>query len=222
MNKMDSPVIPNVFATSKKKFMERFNKVVRLSKKIQIDFMDGCFVKSNSLGVQEIPSLFKYGKAFEAHLMVKRPLPYISKLKKKGFAKVIFHIESIKNQEEAWSAINSIKKMRMTPCIALNPKTPLTKITIYLKKVRHIMFMGINPGKEGQKLDPEVLKKIRALRRIDPKVKIQVDGGVNDKTAAKLARAGCNYLNTGSFVGDAKYPKKAKKILENQFEKGIK
>jgi len=219
---MGSPIILNVFATTKKKFMERFKKVVPVARKIQIDIMDGYFVNARSLSVQDKPNLYRYGKSFEVHLMVSRPSWYIAKLKKKGCNKIIFHVESRKDEEEVWKTINEIKKLYMIPCLALNPETPLKAITPYLEKVRYIMFMGITPGSEGQRFKPDVYKKIKALRKLDPTVKIQVDGGVNDKTASKLAKAGCTYLNTGSFVGEAEDPKKAKKILEREFKKGLK
>jgi len=217
-----SKIIPTILASTKKKFLERLKKIVPVSEKIQIDIMDGRFVPKRSVRAQEIPSLYKYGKTFEAHLMVNRPSWYISKFKKKGFTKIIFHIESRKNHEEILKTINEIKLNYMVPCIAINPKTPVKKVFPYLTKVRQVLIMGVNPGKEGQKLKSGTLQKIKELRKKDSKLKIQIDGGVNSKTASKLAKAGCNYLNTGSFVSEAEDPKAAIKTLEKEFEKGLK
>ncbi len=217
-----SRIIPTIFAAKRQAFIQRFKRIVQISQKIQVDIMDGRFVAKRSLGVQEIPSLFKYGRVFEAHLMVNRPSWYITKLKKKGFSKIIFHIETRKSREETLKTINQIKGNYMVPCIAINPETPISEITPFLGKVRNVLVMGVKPGKEGQKLRQESVKKIKELRKKYPNLKIQIDGGVNEKTAAGLARAGCDYLNTGSFVGDADDPKQAIKVLENEFEKGWK
>ena len=72
-----------------------------------------------------------------------------------------------------------------------------------------ILFLGVHPGKEHQTLIPSTIKKVRELRKFNKKIKIQVDGGVNEKTAPKLFKAGANYLNSGSFTYNAKNPKGA-------------
>jgi len=87
-------IIPTIFSKNKKQFNERFNKLIKISKNIQIDFMDGKFVKAKSVQLSQIPNLKKYKNNFEAHLMVKNPESWITKLKQKGFKKIIFHYSS--------------------------------------------------------------------------------------------------------------------------------
>ena len=89
-------IIPTIFATNKSDFDKRFNLLRKISKNLQIDFMDGKLVDSKSISLNEVPNLSRYKNNFEAHLMVKNPDRWISDLEKKGFSKVIFHIEAMK------------------------------------------------------------------------------------------------------------------------------
>ena len=90
-------VIPTVFAMNKGEFDERLAKLVKISKKIQIDFMDGKFVDGRGVELRDVPNLRKYRSEFEAHLMVRNPEEWFEELKEKGFKKVIFHYESIRD-----------------------------------------------------------------------------------------------------------------------------
>jgi ribulose-phosphate 3-epimerase len=216
-------VIPTVFSRNRKEFDERFRKVVGISKKIQIDFMDGKFVKVKGISLDIVPNLKNFRAEFEAHLMVEDPENWIAGLKKKGFDKVIFHYESIKNLEEMRRLAFLIKQKRMMPMIAFNPKTRIDKIIDVLEKAydfQDILLMGVNPGKEGQKLDPNVFRRIKKIKRFSPRIKIQIDGGVNDKTIGRLSKAGADLVNSGSFVSDTERPRIALKRLDKEFKKG--
>ena len=214
-----SGIIPTVFATSKKEFNERFEKLREISENIQIDFMDGKFVKSKSVSVSNIPDLNRYLNNFEAHLMVKSPGKYLTKLKAKGFSKVIFHYESL-SEVQAAKFVGDAKRKEFTVFIAINPGTALGFISSFLETVDGVLFMGVEPGREHQKIVPKVYSKIRELRDINQEITIQVDGGVNDKTAKMLGESGANLLNSGSFVTESPDPKKALKKLEKLFNVG--
>jgi ribulose-phosphate 3-epimerase len=207
-------IIPTIFAHNKKEFDERFKKLLPISKDFQIDFMDGKFVKGKSVKIHDIPDLKKYKKSFEAHLMVTNPEKDIIKLKKKGFKKIIFHIESTKNPDKV---INEIKKLGMKCFIAVNPETKMDAVFSLREKINGVMFMGVHPGKENQKFIPEVYKKTLLLKKKFPKLPIQVDGGVNETTIRKLKNIGVNIANTGSYVNEAKNPKEALKKLKREF-----
>ncbi len=204
-------IIPTIFAHNEKEFRERFIKILPTSKNIQIDFMDGKFVKSKSLLPEKIPSLKKFNKNFEAHLMTKNPEKYLSTLKRKGFKKVIFHFQ---NSLDVESITKKIRSLKMSPWLAFNPEVSIKRIIPNLKKTNGILLMGVHPGKENQKLIPSTIKKIQALKKLDKSLKIQIDGGVNDKTVSSLAKAGADYLNSGSFISNAKNPKEAMRKLE--------
>src|SRR3989344_5043090 len=167
-------IIPTIFAHNKKEFSQRFQKLLPISKNLQIDFMDGKFVKSKSISLSNIPNLKKYKKNFEAHLMVKNPDNYLKKLKKKGFNKIIFHYISTNDSEKT---IKKIKQLKLSAWLAINPQVSIKKI------------------------------------------KVQIDGGVNDKTLVLLAKLGVNYINSGSYISDSKNPGQTLKKLNNLYEK---
>jgi len=203
-------IIPTILVHSKKEFTPRFQKLIKFTKYIQIDFMDGKFVPAKSISLKQTPSLKKYKISFEAHLMVDHPKTYLKKLAQLGFKKVIFHLESKDNPQET---INKIKSLKMQPWLAINPKTPIKKTLPLTNQVKGILFMGITPGKEHQTFLPSVYKNIAALRKQKPKLKIQVDGGANEKTIPKLSKLGVNYINSGSYISSSENPKQAYKKL---------
>ena len=209
-----NPIIPTIFAQNKKEFQERFNKLIHISKNLQIDFMDRKFVPSNSISISQIPNLKKYKNNFEAHLMVKSPESWIKSLKQKGFRKIIIHYESVNPQK----ALGLSKKNKLITFIAINPETPIKRILPFLRNVDGILFMGVHPGKEHQKFISSVYKKIKQLKKINKKILIQVDGGVNEKNISRLAKAGVNYVNSGSLISDSKNPKETYRVLSKIFK----
>jgi len=204
-------IIPTILAKTKKELTENLKKILPITNSIQIDLMDGKFVRQRSLAIAQIPPLKKHKKNFEAHLMLYNPEKHFAKLKEKGFKKIIFHFESTNDAEQI---IKKIKSFNLSPWLAINPETKIVEILHLLKKVKGVLIMGVRPGRSGQKLLPSTFKKIRELRRTNRKIPIQIDGGVNEKNAFKLSKTGATILNSGSFVSRAKNPKKALKKLK--------
>lgn len=211
-------VIPTIFAVTKKDFNERFNKLIRISKRIHVDIMDGKFVKSRSSPIANIPPLGKYKNIFEAHLMVNQPDNYLTKLKSKGFKKIIFHYEALKQQEIPLFA-RAIKKLNLVPVLAINPETSVKQIKPLLPSLKEIMLMGVHPGREYQNLIPTTLKRIREIKKINKRVIIQIDGGINEKTIVQVTKAGADFVNSGSYISDAKNPKETINKLNNLLSK---
>jgi len=212
-------IIPTILAHNKKEFSDYFEKLIKISENIQIDFMDGKFVPEKSVLISQIPDLKKYKNNFEAHLMIKNPLARISALKEKGFRKIIFHYESLIIEKKILKVIETIRKNKLICYIAINPETSVEKIYPYLEKIDGVLLMGVQPGKSGQEFIPQVLTKTKSLRRLNSKIKIQVDGGVDLEVAAKLANAEVDYLNSGSFVSDSDNPRVALSELNKIFKK---
>lgn len=202
-----SNVIPTVFVRRKKDFDERFKKLVKVSNELQVDFMDGKFVKNKGIMPKDIPNLKKYKNKFEAHLMVNNPERYFDMLKKKGFSKIMFHYEAVP-YGKIDKMIEKIKKMKLEVFIALNPETSPVKLLPFLNKINGVLIMGVNPGKEHQKFITKIYGKIKLLRELDKKIIIQIDGGVNLDVARKLKKAGADKVNSGSFVAEAEKPKR--------------
>lgn len=210
-------VIPTDFAFSKKEFKEKFAKLVKISHAIQIDFMDGDFVPVKSVHLKDVPDLRKYNIDFEAHLMVKHPKKWIKGAAKKGFNKLIFHVEVVKSKKKGMKIIEMIRLNGMKPMIAINSDTSFFRINPFLKYVEGVLVMGIHAGAEHQSLAKNTTTRIKILKKRFPKLWVQVDGGVNDKTIGVLACAGVDAVNSGSFVSDAKNPKSALTLLEKKF-----
>lgn len=199
-----SMIIPTIFSYNKAEFDEKFKKLIRVSKKLQIDLMDGFFVSKKSVSPKFIPNLLKYNNFFEVHLMVKNPVSFFEKIKGKGFKKVIFHLECFKSVCEAKSFFVELKKQKFIPVLAVNPSTKLTKKIML--SFDFFLLMGVNPGAEGQKIKRSVYNKIALLKKHNPKAKIQIDGGVTPKNASKLFKLGVNYINSGAYISGSDNP----------------
>lgn len=208
-------IIPTIFAKNKKKFQERLEKLLPISKALQIDIMDGKFVRAKSISINQIPNLNEYKNNFEAHLMTLNPEKYVKKLKQKGFRKIIFHYEALKNHNEAENIIKQTKKLNLITFAAINPETQIEHILPFLNKIDGILFMGVYPGKEHQSFIPQVYKKILQLKKFNKKIKTQVDGGVNFQVARRLSRIGVDAVNSGSLIANAKNPKEVFKKLNS-------
>ena len=217
---MKNKIIPTVFAHNAKDFNKRFSKLIKIANYIQIDFMDGKFVSGKSIELNKIPNLKKYKNNFEAHLMVKNPQNWVKRCLVKGFDKIIFHIEAVRNAKEAIKIIDYVKNKGKKCFVAINPSTPLERIIplIIGSDIDGILIMGVYPGKEHQNLVGNVFARIRQIKKLNKKIVVQIDGGVNDKTALRFSRAGEDLINTGSFVSEAKNPKKALMLLEKKFK----
>ncbi len=210
---MNHCIIPTVFATTKSEFTQRLASVLPLARHIHLDIMDGKFVKTCSPSLSSMPRLRYSTKIFEAHLMVSHPKRYILRLKEKGVKIIIFHYESLK-ENRILSLIQMIRIHNLIPCIAINPETPIKKITPFLTSVDKVMIMGVHPGREHQRLLRATYKKIQELRRVDPSLIIQVDGGISQKNIRRLADAGASLFNIGSSIANAENPWKGLRGLE--------
>lgn len=211
-------IIPSVFATNKEDFRKRFDKAKRLGNILQVDLMDGKFVRTRSVQLQDIPNLRGFPQAFEAHLMVRHPEKYLTMLHKKGFTKVIFHRETVPLQH-AKHLIQRIRALQMVPSVSINAETPLEDIELLLPDLEHVQLMGIHPGKEGQPLQESTFDKISRLQQHYPQITIEIDGGVNLKTAPKLVKKGATLLVIGSYLGKSHEPQNALKKLKEAVKK---
>ncbi|MCX6695832.1 MAG: ribulose-phosphate 3-epimerase [Candidatus Altiarchaeota archaeon] len=169
---------------------------------IHVDVMDGCFVPNISLGVPVVESLRKVTKLpLDVHLMILDPARYLKQFSDAGADYITIHAEASAKLEEDLKAIKMLGKKAG---VSINPKTPLSKIIGVLDKTDLILVMGVEPGFGGQKFNEEVLAKISELRKtIDKqnlKAEIEVDGGVNAKTAKSIADAGADILVIGSAI----------------------
>ena len=153
---------------------------------------------------------------FELHLMVKYPLAEIAKWKEvDSVTSVVFHIESDVNVEEC---IRFIKQNNWKAGIALNPETPIEKITPYADLVDEILFMTVHPGKQGGQFIPEVLEKVKEFKKTYPQTTCSADGGINKNTVKLCQEAGVDKLYIGSAITTSDDVEAAHQELINELD----
>lgn len=202
-------IIPAIIAPSQKELEEKINSLEKAAKKFQLDIMDGKFVPNRSLDFNfKLPP--NLNLHFEAHLMVVNPAEWIKKYWQK-VETILSPIETCQNPAEILKFLKNKKRVGF----ALNPKTPIDKIKNYLSLIDQVLILTVEPGFYGGKFLPQVLEKVRALRKLKPDLDIEVDGGINPKTIKMVAEAGANLLVSGSYIFNSKNPRKAIHTLEN-------
>ena len=196
--------------------LEREIKKVELAgaDMLHIDVMDGHFVPNITIG----PGVVKYIRRvtklpLDVHLMIENPQNFINDFVKAGSDMITMHIETINAKRYPLYA-KRLKSKGIKAGISLNPATPLAKIINVLNLVDLVLVMSVNPGFSGQAFIPTVLPKIKQLRSIF-NGDISVDGGVNDKWAGSIVRAGANILAVGSYIFGAKNTKLAIERIRN-------
>ncbi|MDA8613162.1 ribulose-phosphate 3-epimerase, partial [Candidatus Pelagibacter bacterium] len=134
---------------------------------IHVDVMDGHFVPNLTIGPPVIKALRKQCSIkFDVHLMISPVHKYIEAYADAGADIITIHPEATENLEESILKINSLGKK---VGVSLNPESKLDLITNYLEKIDLVLIMSVNPGFGGQKFIPEVLDKIRELKKIQSK-----------------------------------------------------
>jgi len=197
---------------------------------VQVDVMDGKFVPETSWPYDsdgnfdvsfkkivgqdsKLPEVDTLD--YELDLMIDSPEKYIKSFMQTGPSRLIFHLESIKDQEWFFKQLAHMKSFSLEfgslgveIGMAINISTPNEEIYTYIEKLDFVQFMGIDKiGFQGQSFDERVLPKIEDLRKLYPELIISVDGGVSLETAPKLIKAGVNRLVSGSAIlksGDVK------------------
>jgi ribulose-phosphate 3-epimerase len=178
---------------------------------IHIDVMDGHFVPNLTIGPNVVKALRPHSKLpFDTHLMIAPVDPYIADFAAAGSDIITVHPEAGPHLHRT---IQLIKSHGKKAGVALNPATPIAHLDYVLNDIDLVLVMSVNPGFGGQRFIPEALEKIRLLRaRIDKlgrKIDLEVDGGINDATAAQAIAAGADVLvaGTATFTGGPnKYP----------------
>ena len=187
-------------------FSQLGNEIKRLEEggadMIHVDVMDGHFVPNLTIGPPVIKALRKQCSIkFDVHLMISPVHKYIEAYADAGADIITIHPEATGNLEESISKIKSLNKK---VGVSLNPESKLDLITNYLEKIDLVLIMSVNPGFGGQKFMPEVLNKVKKLKDIKSKNKmnfdIEIDGGINFDNCQSAIEAGANILVSGTTV----------------------
>ncbi len=191
-------VVPAVLAKSVAEFERRVSQVRPFVHRIQLDVMDGRFVPNITIGPEHINEL-DTDILLEAHLMVRRPEDYMHRFGKNTYM-IIPHIETLSHVGES---IDRIKSDGFKVGLALNPPTPASEIADYISKIDQVLVMTVHPGFSGQGFIPEMLPKIREIRRMGPGMDISVDGGISAHSAYECGKAGANVFAAATSIFSA-------------------
>ena len=169
---------------------------------IHVDVMDGHFVPNLTIGPPVIKALKKQSSMlFDVHLMISPVHKYIEAYSEAGADIITIHPEAT---DDLQSSILKIKNLNKKVGISLNPETKIDVIKEYLGQINLVLIMSVNPGFGGQKFMPEVLIKVKALKKIQEEkgldFDIEIDGGINFDNSKIAIEAGANILVSGTTV----------------------
>lgn len=203
--KTQKDIVPAILTDKKEELLDMVNSCSNFCDYVQVDIMDGQFVPSKSISVEDLEGVSFSAKS-EAHLMVNEPLLWINSFKNAGSYRIIFHFE-IKGDH--LKIIDAIKKQGLEAGIAVNPSTRIKDFEPLINKVDCVLFMSVIPGFYGSKFIPEVLDKIKEFKKIYPNKCAGIDGGVKPENVSAVSKSGVDYICVGSAILKAPNPKEA-------------
>ncbi len=169
--------------------------------------VDGKFAgKSNKRQMKEYAMEIKHisNVPLDVHLMVEDIKLNIEDYIALEPDRISFHIEAVKNKEEALEIIKILRDNNIKIGIAVSPETEISRIYDLIKYVHSVLIMSVHPGKGGQKFIPDTIKKIEILNEYiklnDLEIDIQVDGGINEDTVENVKKAGANIIVAGTYI----------------------
>ncbi|MFH1106599.1 MAG: ribulose-phosphate 3-epimerase [Candidatus Micrarchaeota archaeon] len=186
---------------------------------VQLDAMDLHFVPNLTFGWRLVESMRPRTKLFlDAHLMIEKPYSWIDQFARAGADNITFHIEACDGYSEAEKIIGKIRLLGKGAGLAYRPGTPLKGLEGVAGKLDYVLIMTVEPGFGGQVFMRSVIPKIEHARkiidRINPRCRLQVDGGINLETAALTREAGADSLVAGSAFYGLKTDAERKSFVE--------
>lgn len=184
---------------------------------IHIDVMDGHFVPNISFGAVVMKSLLGKTKLpFDVHLMIENPDQYLEDFVSDNTEFISVHVEACKHLHRT---VQHIKSLGIKAGVCLNPATPISVLDAIIEDIDMVLLMSVNPGFGGQKYIPSSLEKIKALKALkdsrNPKLEIEIDGGITFENIKTVTDAGVQLLVAGSSVfGAPDIEKRVKELLD--------
>ena len=207
MSKGAVKLAPSILAADFARLGEQVKEAEKAgADRIHVDVMDGHFVPNLSIGAVVVQSLRPITRLhLETHLMISDPDLYLEEFAEAGSDSLLVHWEGNNNLHRT---VQRIKTLGKRPGIVINPATPASALEEILQDVDQVLVMTVNPGFGGQHFIATTVPKIRRVRQMIEQVKpscdLEVDGGIDPKTAPLTVEAGANVLVAGSAVFNAK------------------
>lgn len=204
---MNIKIAASILSADRDNLQKDVNEIENYSDWLHIDIMDGKFVPPVTFIPNQIKSL-ETKLIKDVHLMVNYPLKenFIRDYIDAGADIITIHEECMDNINKC---MDYIKNNGVKLGISINPPTLLKNLMPYLNRADMILIMSVNPGYGGQKFMPEVLQKIKEIRKLNSVIDIQIDGGINKDTIKYAVNAGANVLVAGSAIFGKEDRKKA-------------
>ncbi|HYT12692.1 MAG TPA: ribulose-phosphate 3-epimerase [Candidatus Nitrosopolaris sp.] len=192
-------VVPSILSADVARLGDQVREAVAAgADRIQVDVMDGHFVPNLTFGPLVVEAVRKVTDLpIEAHLMVERPELFIEAFAKAGASLIEVQVESTTS---LYRTVESIKEHGADAGVAINPATSIEALREILPYITLVNVMTVEPGFGGQKFIVHSPDKIRRLRAMAPDVEIEVDGGIDARSAPLVVKAGASVLVAGSSV----------------------
>jgi len=192
-------VVPSILSADAGRLAEQVREAEAAgADRIQVDVMDGHFVPNLTFGPLVVEAVRRATKLpIEAHLMVERPELFLEAFVKAGATLIEVQVEATTS---LYRTVQTIRELGAKPGVAINPATPVEDLREILPYVDLVNVMTVEPGFGGQKFIPGSPEKIRRVRALSADVEIEVDGGIDARTAPPVVAAGATVLVAGSSV----------------------
>jgi ribulose-phosphate 3-epimerase len=185
---------------------------------VHLDVMDGHFVPNITIGPPVIRSLRRLTRLpFDTHLMIENADAYLEEFRRAGADIITVHYEACPHLHRT---VQRIHDLGAKAGVCLNPATPAMLLADILGDVDLVLIMSVNPGFGGQSFIPHTLEKLKEvsamIRETKPDVMLEVDGGIDDVTAAQVVEAGANVLVAGTHIfGSSDVPRAIQTLREH-------
>lgn len=196
-------IAPSILAGDFSKFARELKRVEKSGTEwVHLDVMDGHFVPNLTFGPQLVANARPHSDLFfDTHLMCSKPEILLEPFSKAGSDLITVHVEL---EEQVASLLWKIRSLDKLVGLAVNPPTGIDKVKPFLEKIDLLLVMTVNPGFGGQSFIEECVPKIQQVyqwrQEMGLDFRIEVDGGVNLKTASECARAGADTFVAGSAL----------------------
>ncbi len=221
---LEPNIIPAIIPQSPLHLREMIAKLGGVVREIQIDIVDGVFVRDISWPYREgnrdenissLTEMIPKGMSFELDLMIKNPLETLPVWLRQCPKQVVLHIESFTGDAAINSAIELVRGSGSKVLLASLNNTVIERLCAFVPHIDGVQCMGIAEiGRQGNHFDPRALARVRAIHTIYPELSISVDGSVNTDTILLLKAAGANRFVVGSAIFNAADPARAHAELQ--------
>ncbi len=209
-------IIPTILVPNAQEALKRIQLVNGIASWIQIDVLDHTLVKHTSWHDPATLKKQPLTAALELHLMVDDPEKYIRVWHRVNACKrVIWHIEAPADHDKL---IRLCRRFGLETGLAIAPATPVATLVPWLRKIDTVLLLGVEPGKNGQKLIRSVIKKIDTLKKLSPKTPLGWDGGLRPADLVGLKKRGVTRFAMGSAIFNQNNPASCLQQLQKKLE----